>query len=162
MTRSSTAFTCARNGSNCASGKALGKLVIVTPNRRGLWARFEHTPFGTGRPFSRGQLTELLRLKQMETENLPPGAERSAQAGFGVSAFAWLALSKEIRVVGRYDTYDPNTDSDAKNDVRSLLIAALDYKVADNVNVMPGVEVIGREGVDASDVVPRVTFLWKF
>ena len=38
-----------------------GRLVIVVPNRRGVWARFEHTPFGTGRPFSRGQLTELLR-----------------------------------------------------------------------------------------------------
>ncbi len=38
-----------------------GRLVIVAPNRRGVWARFEHTPFGTGRPFSRGQLTELLR-----------------------------------------------------------------------------------------------------
>jgi SAM-dependent methyltransferase len=46
-----------------------GRLVIVTPNRRGVWARFEHTPFGTGRPYSRGQLTALLR----ET-NFTPGA----------------------------------------------------------------------------------------
>jgi SAM-dependent methyltransferase len=38
-----------------------GRVVIVVPNRRGVWARFEHTPFGTGRPFSRGQLSELLR-----------------------------------------------------------------------------------------------------
>lgn len=38
-----------------------GRVVIVVPNRRGVWARFEHTPFGTGRPFSRGQLNELLR-----------------------------------------------------------------------------------------------------
>jgi SAM-dependent methyltransferase len=38
-----------------------GRLVIVAPNRRGLWARFEHTPFGTGRPYSRGQLARLLR-----------------------------------------------------------------------------------------------------
>lgn len=45
-----------------------GRLVIVTPNRRGVWARFEHTPFGTGRPFSRTQLTALLR----ET-NFTPG-----------------------------------------------------------------------------------------
>lgn len=45
-----------------------GRLVIAVPNRRGLWARFEHTPFGTGRPFSRAQLTNLLR----ET-NFTPG-----------------------------------------------------------------------------------------
>jgi SAM-dependent methyltransferase len=38
-----------------------GRLVIVAPNRRGLWARFEHTPFGTGRPYSRSQLGRLLR-----------------------------------------------------------------------------------------------------
>jgi SAM-dependent methyltransferase len=38
-----------------------GRVVIVVPNRRGVWARFEHTPFGTGRPYSRGQLDTLLR-----------------------------------------------------------------------------------------------------
>lgn len=38
-----------------------GRLVIVVPNRRGVWARLEHTPFGSGRPYSRGQLTGLLR-----------------------------------------------------------------------------------------------------
>lgn len=38
-----------------------GRIVIVAPHRRGIWARFEHTPFGSGRPWSRGQLTRLLR-----------------------------------------------------------------------------------------------------
>ncbi len=46
-----------------------GRLVIVAPNRRGVWARFEHTPFGAGRPYSRGQMVRLLR----ET-NFTPGA----------------------------------------------------------------------------------------
>lgn len=38
-----------------------GRLVLVLPNRRGMWTRFEHTPFGSGRPWSRGQATRLLR-----------------------------------------------------------------------------------------------------
>lgn len=38
-----------------------GRLVVVAPNRRGVWARFEQTPFGSGRPWSRGQLLRLLR-----------------------------------------------------------------------------------------------------
>ncbi len=38
-----------------------GRLVIVAPNRRGVWARMEHTPFGSGTPYSRNQLTRLLR-----------------------------------------------------------------------------------------------------
>ena len=39
---------------------ANGRLVVVVPHRRGLWARFEHTPFGTGRPWSRRQLAAVL------------------------------------------------------------------------------------------------------
>nr|WP_325263531.1 class I SAM-dependent methyltransferase [uncultured Rhizobium sp.] len=50
-----------------------GRLVIVVPNRRGVWARMEHTPFGSGRPYSRGQLTTLMR----ET-NFTPGASAEA------------------------------------------------------------------------------------
>ncbi|MEQ8665547.1 MAG: methyltransferase domain-containing protein [Rhodospirillales bacterium] len=38
-----------------------GRLLVITPNRRGLWARFERTPFGHGRPFSRRQLSNELR-----------------------------------------------------------------------------------------------------
>jgi SAM-dependent methyltransferase len=38
-----------------------GRMLAVVPNRRGLWARVDTSPFGFGRPFSRGQLTQLLR-----------------------------------------------------------------------------------------------------
>lgn len=38
-----------------------GRLLVVTPNRRGLWARFERTPFGHGQPYSSRQLSRLLR-----------------------------------------------------------------------------------------------------
>ena len=38
-----------------------GRLLVVVPNRRGLWARFERTPFGLGQPYSPRQLARLLR-----------------------------------------------------------------------------------------------------
>jgi len=38
-----------------------GRLLLVVPNRRGLWARVDTTPFGYGSPFSRGQLSRLLK-----------------------------------------------------------------------------------------------------
>jgi SAM-dependent methyltransferase len=38
-----------------------GRLLAVLPNRRGLWARMDTTPFGHGRPYSRSQITQLLR-----------------------------------------------------------------------------------------------------
>ncbi len=37
-----------------------GRLIVVTPNRRGLWAYAESTPFGHGQPYSEGQLARLL------------------------------------------------------------------------------------------------------
>ena len=49
-----------------------GRLLAVVPNRRGLWARVERTPFGHGRPYSPGQLARLVQ------ENLFQPTERQA------------------------------------------------------------------------------------
>lgn len=47
-----------------------GKLLIVIPSRRGLWSRYESTPFGHGHPFTRIQLYKLLRLERFEPVSL--------------------------------------------------------------------------------------------
>lgn len=60
-----------------------GRILLVVPNRRGIWARSEATPFGTGRPFGRTQLTVLLRdamfspLGWTEALAVPPFRHRS-------------------------------------------------------------------------------------
>ncbi|MGH6953013.1 MAG: class I SAM-dependent methyltransferase [Alphaproteobacteria bacterium] len=38
-----------------------GRLLVVVPNRRGLWAQLERTPFGHGHPYTALQLSRLLR-----------------------------------------------------------------------------------------------------
>jgi SAM-dependent methyltransferase len=38
-----------------------GRVIVIAPNRAGLWARMDGTPFGNGQPFSRGQITMLMR-----------------------------------------------------------------------------------------------------
>ena len=38
-----------------------GRLLIVVPNRRGIWSRTDRTPFGQGHPYSPSQLSRLLR-----------------------------------------------------------------------------------------------------
>ena len=38
-----------------------GRLLVVAPNRRGIWARLDSTPFGNGRPYTQTQLQRLLR-----------------------------------------------------------------------------------------------------
>lgn len=40
--------------------KPEGRIMLIVPNRRGLWARRDITPFGHGQPYSRGQLERLL------------------------------------------------------------------------------------------------------
>jgi SAM-dependent methyltransferase len=37
-----------------------GRLILVVPNRVGMWAHLERTPFGHGQPYSRGQIERLL------------------------------------------------------------------------------------------------------
>src|SRR5258705_5626941 len=38
-----------------------GRLLIAAPTRRGIWARLDRTPFGSGRPYTMSQLSQLLR-----------------------------------------------------------------------------------------------------
>jgi SAM-dependent methyltransferase len=38
-----------------------GRLIVIAPNRRGFWARTDNNPFAQGQPFSRRQLTALMR-----------------------------------------------------------------------------------------------------
>lgn len=41
--------------------KSNGRLIVLAPNRRGMWARAEWAPFGHGTPYSADQLKSLLR-----------------------------------------------------------------------------------------------------
>jgi SAM-dependent methyltransferase len=68
-----------------------GRLIAVVPNRRGLWARMDTTPFGHGRPYSRAQISHLLRdtwftpLGWSEALYVPP----IGRGWFLRSAVAW-------------------------------------------------------------------------
>lgn len=59
-----------------------GKLMLIVPNRAGLWARADHTPFGYGRPYSLGQVETLLQLHHFMPEfhqgalHFPPSQTR--------------------------------------------------------------------------------------
>jgi len=55
-----------------------GHLIVVAPNRSGSWSRRDSTPFGSGQPYSRGQLTHLMRqslftpIHWTEALHIPP------------------------------------------------------------------------------------------
>jgi hypothetical protein len=60
-----------------------GRVIVTVAARNGLWANAEKTPFGHGRPYTRGQLAELLREAELE----PSGWTRALY----VPPWAWLA-----------------------------------------------------------------------
>jgi SAM-dependent methyltransferase len=54
-----------------------GRLMLVVPNRVGMWAHLDRTPFGHGQPYSRGQIERLLarhlfRAERQETALFVP------------------------------------------------------------------------------------------
>jgi SAM-dependent methyltransferase len=73
-----------------------GRLLVVVPNRRGIWARFDRTPFGWGHPYSRAQLSRVLR----DTLFTPTRSERALYIPptrwrwLLRSAFAWERLGQ--------------------------------------------------------------------
>jgi SAM-dependent methyltransferase len=75
-----------------------GRLLVVVPNRRGVWARIDTTPFGHGRPYSRSQITQLMRetwftpLGWSEALHVPP----VARGWFLRSAPVWERIGPVI------------------------------------------------------------------
>ena len=62
-----------------------GRLLVVAPNRRGMWAYVESTPFGQGQPYSPGQIGRLLadslfRVERRDTALYLPPTQLAAGA----------------------------------------------------------------------------------
>jgi SAM-dependent methyltransferase len=59
-----------------------GQLMVIAPNRRGMWAYFEQTPFGHGTPYTAGQVGRMLANSMFRVERremalcMPPIASR--------------------------------------------------------------------------------------
>jgi SAM-dependent methyltransferase len=60
-----------------------GRVILTVAARNGLWSNAETTPFGHGRPYTRGQLESLLREADLE----PSGWTRALY----VPPFGWAA-----------------------------------------------------------------------
>jgi len=62
--------------------KSGGRLLLIVPNRKGLWARNDRTPFGCGQPYSMAQMRKLLKEQGFYIERMrgalfaPPNAMR--------------------------------------------------------------------------------------
>ncbi len=94
----------------------------------------------------------------------------------GYSVFgSWITPVQKLKVFGRYDFFDPNTEDDVatsfsngllktgKDDETGLVIAGLDYIPVGNLHFMPNIlyKTYAKPGMDA-DLTVRLTLYYKF
>jgi SAM-dependent methyltransferase len=85
-----------------------GRLILVVPNRQGPWASSDVSPFGFGRPFSRGQVRSLFAEAGFEAEawttalHMPPAGSRFALGAANmldrIGRVVWTAFAGVIVV----------------------------------------------------------------
>jgi SAM-dependent methyltransferase len=111
-----------------------GRVLIVVPNRRGIWARLDRTPFGHGHPYTVGQLRLLLRdnlFVPQQTRGglfLPPFGGRlwlsSADAWEAAGRAAFPALAGVSLVEATKTLYAPTPARErARSRLRGLVRA---------------------------------------
>jgi SAM-dependent methyltransferase len=91
-----------------------GRLLVVAPNRVGIWAQVESTPFGQGQPYSQRQISRLLAASLFRVERrdtalyLPPtrlrlvlrSARLFERVGRGVAPkFAGVTITEAVKDV---------------------------------------------------------------
>ncbi|OAN48198.1 methyltransferase type 11 [Paramagnetospirillum marisnigri] len=111
-----------------------GRLLVVVPNRRGIWARLERTPFGNGRPYTKGQLDRLLRdnmftpVARASALFLPPTTSRmllrSASAMEEIGSRWFETFGGVLMVEAAKQIYAGSALRDAKSRRRSYLPVA--------------------------------------
>ena len=73
-----------------------GKALFIVPNRAGLWARRDATPFGYGRPYSMSQLETQLRKHQFLPER-----QLGALYQFPSDRRIWMKSARLLDRIGR-------------------------------------------------------------
>lgn len=110
-----------------------GRVLFIVPNRRGVWSRLDHTPFGQGSPFSRDQLDRLLRDSLFTPETwasalyFPPSSQRFAlkvaPAIERVGVYLGTALSGVLIVEARKEQVGPERPLRATQKLQQLVPA---------------------------------------
>jgi SAM-dependent methyltransferase len=128
-----------------------GRLLLVVPNRRGVWARFDSTPFGHGHPYSRGPLQRLLTDCLYEESGfwpalfMPPLDRRlvlnTAIAWERIGIIGWAGFAGVMVVEAQKQVYAP-----------------IDYgqrvRARAKMEILPGKLAASRQGAGAKTLVP--------
>lgn len=108
-----------------------GRVLFIVPNRGGIWARTATTPFGFGRPYTRGQLERLLADAMLATVDcfwalhLPPMDRplvlRSAVAIERLGARIWPSSAGVMLIEARKELTAPIGKAAPADAIRGLV-----------------------------------------
>ena len=108
----------------------------------------------------------FLQVRQNGFNNTAAGSLDDLK-GSGVSLFGSVSVQSDLDIVGRYDFYDPNTDSNVKGDARHFILWGVAWKPDKNVSIMPNLQVETYQSVQNGrsidpSVTGRLTFFYTF
>jgi hypothetical protein len=123
---------------------------------------------GYAEPFKFNVNVEAFMASQSNAYT-PPGGSLGTKSALGYSLFGTYFIQPELGIVLRYDSFDPNTDSHSKGDLRNYILAGLTWKVDKNVQIMPNVlyetyetpTTPGAKSIDPS-ITARLTLYYVF
>lgn len=93
--------------------------------------------------------------------------ELADKNGLGFSVYGTFTLTEAYGLIGRYDYFDPNTDSNAKGDLKNLFIGGLTYKPDPKVTISPNLiyetteKTPGKSEPDPA-ITARLTVFYNF
>jgi hypothetical protein len=104
---------------------------------------------------------------QVHQNELSSGTGLDNQSSIGLSIFGSADVSENIALVGRYDYFDPVSDTDYEGDVRNFILLALNYKADSKVWIMPNIIMESYESLPSglefdTAITGRLTFFYKF
>lgn len=144
----------------------------------------KNDPFNVGSKVSNGTATAAAFVGYAQRNNFNLGVEAFTQStsnGYtapgakslssltatGISLWASVNLTSDIAFVGRYDYFDPNSDSNAQGDSRNYIIVGVAWKPNKDVSIIPNIQYetyetpTGANSIDAS-VTGRITLYYVF
>lgn len=104
---------------------------------------------------------------QIYQNALSSSNEFENQNSLGISVFGSADISEKFSLVGRYDYFDPVSNSNYEGDVRNFFLAALNYKADSKFWIMPNVVMESYENLqDGTEfdtaLTGRITFFFQF
>jgi SAM-dependent methyltransferase len=70
--------------------RAEGRLIVIVPNRRGVWVRSDKTPFGFGEPYTLTQLSSLLKKSDFVLTDVVRGLYSLPSKGWFGDICSWI------------------------------------------------------------------------